>query len=98
MTITLDDIRRRPADFVRRIQAGETVLITDDEQTLAELKPVKRKPTRRSAANGLRDHFFVTARPEEWEKAMDELAASGGKLPSLPDDVFDRETLYEDRL
>ena len=45
-----------------------------------------------------RSHFYFTATPEEWETAMDELAAGGESLPVLPDEAFDRENLYEDRL
>lgn len=43
-------------------------------------------------------HFYFTATPEEWEAAMDELAAGGENLPVLPDEAYDRENLYEDRL
>ena len=45
-----------------------------------------------------RNHFYFTATPEEWEAAMDQLAAGGEALPVLPDEAYDRDNLYEDRL
>jgi len=45
-----------------------------------------------------KNHFYFTATPQEWEAAMDELAAGGEAIPVLPDEAYDRENLYEDRL
>ena len=45
-----------------------------------------------------KNHFYFTATPEEWEAAMDQLAAGGEGLPVLPDEAYERENLYEDRL
>ncbi len=39
-TITLDEIRRDLVGYLRRVKAGETFLILDANQPVAEIKPV----------------------------------------------------------
>ena len=47
-TISIGDMQRDLSGFLRRVQAGESLLITDHDQPIAEVKPVR--PT----ANGQR--------------------------------------------
>jgi hypothetical protein len=49
-------------------------------------------------AGAARDHFYFTASAEQFQRAIDEIAQMNHGLPVLPDEAFDRETLYEDRL
>lgn len=44
-----------------------------------------------------RNHFYFTATREEFNRALDELAAMNRGLPVLPDAAFDRENLYDER-
>lgn len=67
-------------------------------QLLRECLPAIPGGEETDAARGSDRHFYETATPEEWEKAMDELAAGGEDLPDLSSGAFDRENLYEDRL
>ena len=46
--VTIDDIQRDPGGYLRRVEAGETVLVTRAERPVAEIKPVT------AAAAGLR--------------------------------------------
>ena len=39
-TISVEEIDRDPRGFVRRIEAGEEMLVTRNERPLAEVKPV----------------------------------------------------------
>jgi antitoxin (DNA-binding transcriptional repressor) of toxin-antitoxin stability system len=39
-TITTLDIQRDPAGFLRRVEAGETLVLLRDDCPLAEIKPV----------------------------------------------------------
>ena len=41
-TITMDEIRRDPIGYLQRVKAGETFLILDADQPVAEIKPVKQ--------------------------------------------------------
>jgi len=39
-TITFQEIQRDPASFLRRVEAGETLVVLRDDRPLAEIKPV----------------------------------------------------------
>ncbi len=39
-TITIDDIQRDLSGFLQRVRAGETLLITQADLPIAELKPI----------------------------------------------------------
>ena len=49
-TVNLNDIERDLAGYLRRVRAGETLLVMESDQPLAEIKPAanyalpKRKP------------------------------------------------------
>lgn len=43
-TISVDDIRRDPLGYLRRVEAGETLLIVRADRPVAEIKPVQRDP------------------------------------------------------
>lgn len=40
VTITLDEIQRDLLGYLKRVEAGETLVIVDADKPLAELKPV----------------------------------------------------------
>lgn len=42
-TITLEEIQRDPKGLLERLQAGETVLLTDHDKALAEIKPIRKQ-------------------------------------------------------
>jgi antitoxin (DNA-binding transcriptional repressor) of toxin-antitoxin stability system len=39
-TITVQDIQRDPVAFLRRIEAGEVIVVVRGDQTLAEVRPM----------------------------------------------------------
>lgn len=39
-TISVQDIQRDPVAFLRRVEAGESLLVVEGERTLAEVRPV----------------------------------------------------------
>ncbi len=43
-----------------------------------------------------KNHFYFTATREEFNRALDDIAAMNQNLPVLPPDAFDRENLYEE--
>jgi antitoxin (DNA-binding transcriptional repressor) of toxin-antitoxin stability system len=42
ITLTIEEIQRDLAGYLRRVEAGETVLLIRDEIPVAEIKPVVR--------------------------------------------------------
>jgi antitoxin (DNA-binding transcriptional repressor) of toxin-antitoxin stability system len=42
-TITLEEIQRNPKGLLERVRSGETLLLTENDQALAEIKPLIHK-------------------------------------------------------
>ena len=42
-TITIDEIRQDLIGYLQRVKAGETFLVIDSDQPVAEIKPVTQK-------------------------------------------------------
>ena len=40
-------------------------------------------------------HFYFTATPEEFERAFDAIGNGNERLPILPPEAFERESIYE---
>ena len=76
-----------------------------DPATMLELLVVENLPAvedaptaaARAKDGSAPDHFYFTATPEEFARALRELADMNKDLPALPDEAFDRESIYEDR-
>ena len=60
-TVNISDMERDLAGYLRRVQAGETLLVTEADQTLAEIKPVPNRngPKRKPRPFGARKGDFV---------------------------------------
>ena len=46
-------------------------------------------------ARTAKEHFYLTATPEEFQKAFDALGQGNENSPVLPPEAFDRESLYD---
>lgn len=53
-------------------------------------------PAEEGAEETGKDHFYLTATPEEFQKAFDALGQGHENSPVLPLEAFDRETLYDE--
>ena len=40
MNVTVDDLQRDPLQYLRRVEAGETIVIVSQDKAIAELKPI----------------------------------------------------------
>lgn len=40
MNVTVDDLQRDPLQYLRRVEAGETIVIIRQDKVIAELKPI----------------------------------------------------------
>ena len=50
ITITLDETQQNFMDYLQRVKAGETVLILQNDEPMAEIKPVAHETGLRSYA------------------------------------------------
>lgn len=44
-TITVQDLQRDLVGFLRRVEAGESFLVTDDDRSVAEVRPIQTVAT-----------------------------------------------------
>ncbi|PSB34946.1 type II toxin-antitoxin system Phd/YefM family antitoxin [Chlorogloea sp. CCALA 695] len=40
MNVTVDDLQRDPLQYLRRVEAGETIVIIRQDKAIAELRPI----------------------------------------------------------
>lgn len=46
ITVSVDDMQRDLLGYLRRVQAGETLVVTQADKPLAEIKPISETPER----------------------------------------------------
>jgi antitoxin (DNA-binding transcriptional repressor) of toxin-antitoxin stability system len=46
MNVSVEDVKRDPSDVLHRVLQGETLVVTDDDRPVAEIRPIVavRKP------------------------------------------------------
>lgn len=42
MNVTVDDLQRDPLQYLRRVEAGETIVIVRQDKAIAEIKPITK--------------------------------------------------------
>jgi len=71
--LTFDELRRNPDDVLRRVRAGEHLLVVDAERPLFEIHPVEAAAARRKL--GLCAGEFVV--PDDFDAPLpDEILAT----------------------
>ncbi len=65
--MSLDEIKRDLPDFLRRVEAGETLVILKSGKPLAEIKPIKRRLSK-VRPYGLCEGEFVV--PEDFDAPL----------------------------
>lgn len=73
--VTVEELRGRSAELVSRVQAGERFTITRSGWAVAELRPIRRPPTR-AAALLARWSTLPTVVPGELRADLDRIADS----------------------
>jgi antitoxin (DNA-binding transcriptional repressor) of toxin-antitoxin stability system len=66
-TITVQDIQRDPLAFLRRLEAGEALLVVRDDRALAEVRPVPAVATRARPYGLCAGQFTV---PEDFDRPL----------------------------
>jgi antitoxin (DNA-binding transcriptional repressor) of toxin-antitoxin stability system len=70
MNATLDEVEKRPADYLERVLGGETVVLFSDDRAVAEIRPLNIAKGRRPI--GLAAGEFVV--PDDFDDPLpDEL-------------------------
>lgn len=72
-TISIDDIQQDLTGYFERVQAGETLLITQAGQPVAEISPIKSAETNRTQSLrpiGLAEGQFVV--PDDFDDPLPE--------------------------
>lgn len=66
--LTVQDIVRDPVGFLRRVEAGESLIVTRSDSPVAEVKPLTRP--KRPRPVGLADGEFVV--PDDFDSPLPE--------------------------
>jgi len=69
ITVTIDEIQRDLAGYLRQVEAGETLLLVRDETPVAEIKPVPR-PSAEPRPFGLCAGEFTV--PDDFDEPLPE--------------------------
>jgi antitoxin (DNA-binding transcriptional repressor) of toxin-antitoxin stability system len=68
-SITTAQIEQNPGDFVRRVEAGEEMMIVRDSRPLAEIKPVSNHSAKRPRFGSCAGEFVV---PDDFDDPLPE--------------------------
>ena len=69
--VGVKQLKARLSEYVRLVKAGETILVTDRDEVVAELRPAQRQPR-------------VLARCELWELTRAVCDLAGRVAPGMP--------------
>lgn len=76
MNVTLDEVRRNLEGVIHRVREGETLVVTEDDRPLAEIRPVENVTTPRpfglAAGTFTVPDDFDDPLPEEILRAFEE--------------------------
>ena len=68
MNVTVDDVKRDPAGILHRVLEGETLVVTERDRPVAEIRPIEA--TRRPRPSGLARGSFVV--PDDFDAPLPE--------------------------
>ena len=68
MKVSVEDVKRDPEGVLRRVLEGETLVVTDQDRPVAEIRPIER--VRRPRPFGLAAGSFVV--PDDFDDPLPE--------------------------
>jgi antitoxin (DNA-binding transcriptional repressor) of toxin-antitoxin stability system len=93
-SVGVKQLKSRLSEYLRLVQSGETVLVTDRDEVVAELRPVRRQPVTADSLDGLLDSMAergeVTraSRPKRrWTWKAKGLGLAAGSANALLDEI-----------
>lgn len=68
MNVSVEEVKRDPEGVLHRVIEGETLVVTDDDRPVAEIRPIEA--VRRPRPFGLARGFFVV--PDDFDYPLPE--------------------------
>lgn len=68
MNVTVEEVKRDPESVIHRVLEGETLVLTEDNRPIAEIRPIER--VRRPRPFGLAAGTFVV--PDDFDDPLPE--------------------------
>lgn len=68
MNVTVEEVKRDPDGVLHRVLEGETLVVTDDDRPIAEIRPIER--VRRPRPFGLAAGTFTV--PDDFDEPLPE--------------------------
>ena len=98
-TVGIKQLKARLSEYLRIVRSGETVLVTDRDEVVAELRPVTRRPAPRDGVEevlqGLAERGEITRAVREkrtWTWHVRGLGLPAGTVDALLDDLRGEHT------
>ena len=70
MNVTVEEIKRDPEGVLHRVRDGETLIVTEEDRPVAEIRPIEAGPVRRPRPFGLARGTFVV--PDDFDDPLPE--------------------------
>ncbi len=93
-TVGIKQLKARLSEYLRAVRSGESVLVTDRDEVVAELRPVSRRPAPREGIEdvlqGLAERGEITRAVREkgtWTWHVRGLGLPPGTVDELLDDL-----------
>ena len=68
MNVSVEEVKRDPAGMLHRVLEGETLVVTEDDRPIAEIRPIE--PVRRPRPFGLAAGTFTV--PDDFDDPLPE--------------------------
>ncbi|MGO9265864.1 MAG: type II toxin-antitoxin system Phd/YefM family antitoxin [Candidatus Binataceae bacterium] len=89
-SVGVKQLKSRLSEYLRLVRSGETVLVTDRDEVVAELRPTRRRPDSEDSLEGLLDSLAErgeltrTSQPKRrWTWKVKGLALPAGSANTL---------------
>jgi antitoxin (DNA-binding transcriptional repressor) of toxin-antitoxin stability system len=79
MNVSVEEIKRDPEGVLHRVMEGETLVVTDQDRPVAEIRPIER--VRRPRPFGLAAGTFVV--PDDFDDPLPEDVLRDSSAPSF---------------
>ncbi|HWP37359.1 MAG TPA: type II toxin-antitoxin system prevent-host-death family antitoxin [Gemmatimonadales bacterium] len=93
-TVGVKQLKARLSEYLRMVRAGDSVLVTDRDEVVAELRPASRRPAPREGVDdvlqGLAERGEITRAVQEkmtWTWRVRGLGLPAGTADALLDDL-----------
>jgi antitoxin (DNA-binding transcriptional repressor) of toxin-antitoxin stability system len=93
-SVGVKQLKSRLSEYLRLVQSGETVFVTDRDEVVAELRPVRRQPVTADSLDGLLDSLAergevtrASRQKRRWTWKAKGLGLAAGSANALLDEI-----------